>query len=202
MSLQHLQAVLEAKGFQLTRLTEDHFLDSFETHDSDRLGNWLRKQAPRLQEEDLAVVWVVCQIGSTEPVAYFTLSTHQVNHKDSITKKDRVYAVDNSNIAATLPAHPALLLGKFARDKEAAPKGFGAVLMLCVYAIYLESGAFAASRYLVLDAGNESLAKYYQEGFGFKRNSNTLRLYMTTADVRANFSEAISQYSHPPCTSD
>lgn len=65
--------------------------------------------------------------------------------------------------------------------------------MLCVYAVYLQSASMSASRYLVLDAGNEELATYYEKAYGFQRaregNRRSLRLYKSTKTIREELAE-------------
>ncbi|MDY5128202.1 hypothetical protein ACRQF6_08875 [Actinotignum sp. GS-2025f] len=183
-------------SFNLTRLNEDIFLDSFITgKDNDSLGRWLRDKARKLQEEDTCVVWVLCKENSSEPLGYFALTSTNVP-TTSILKRDRYHFPENGSLLAAYDHHPALLLGKFALHADCAGKSsLGPLLMAHVFSKAATVSEIIGVRYIILHTQVKSVANYYQREYGFaslhSSQDSIFPMYKTISAAR----EAIIHFS-------
>ncbi|MDE1656159.1 hypothetical protein ACXITP_06205 [Actinotignum sanguinis] len=183
-------------SFNLTRLNDDIFLDSFITRkDNDSLGKWLRNKARKLQEEDTCVVWVLCKENSSEPLGYFALTSTCVPTR-SILKRDRYHFPENGSLLAAYDHHPALLLGKFALHADYAGKSsLGPLLMAHVFSKATTVSETIGVRYIILHTQVKSVANYYQREYGFtslhSSQDSNFPMYKTISAAR----EAITYFS-------
>lgn len=175
--------------FKCEAMSDDHSTLEFDCGYDSGLSGWLSEKALQYQQEHLARVWVLIDPSRPGvPVAYFTLSAHAIHVRGGVTKSDRRDNPANGNIAGALVQHPAHLLGKFAIDASYQGMGVGNVLMLHVYAKYLDSLDATASRYLVLHAREPALVEYYAQKFKFTRSpeggsDSSVVMYKKTSSI-------------------
>jgi GNAT superfamily N-acetyltransferase len=79
---------------------------------------------------------------------------------------------------------PVILLGQLGVDKELQGRGYGEMLLMDAQARVDEVSRRAGVRAMMLDARNESLAKWY-ESHDFVRFPGQFRMFKTIASIRA-----------------
>lgn len=165
-------------NFTSEPLNDSHILTSFDSG-KEPLDRWLRQSAGRgqLQDTGRTFVW---HVGDGEVVAYFTLTGHAL-HRESLSKKQ----------AHSLPAEvPAILLAKLALDVSLHGQGLGGELLLDALTRCVRAGEIVASRFVVVDAIDESAVSFYEK-YGFTRIPTTVpvrllrRLKSIAADLAA-----------------
>jgi GNAT superfamily N-acetyltransferase len=112
-------------------------------------------------------------------VAYYTLTGHAL-HRDSLSKKQ----------ANSLPAEvPAILLAKLALDVSLRGQGLGSKLLLDALTRCVRAGELVASRFVWVDAVDESAAAFYEK-YGFTRIPDTapVRLLRRLKSIAADLS--------------
>ncbi len=157
------------------RLTENHVVSSFDSG-KEPLDRWLRNSATRgnVQDTGRTFVW---HEGDGVVLAYFTLAGHLL-HRDSLSKSQ----------ARSVPADvPAILLAKLALDVSLHGQGLGSELLVDALTRCVQAGQLVASRYVVVDAIDESAARFYEK-YGFVRIPETVpaRLLRRLKDIAAD----------------
>lgn len=163
-------------------LNDSHVLTSFDSG-KEPLDRWLRQSAGRgqLQDTGRTFVW---HAGDGEVVAYYTLTGHAL-HRDDLSKKQ----------AHSLPAEvPAILLAKLALDLSLHGQGLGSELLLDALARCVRAGEIVASRFVVVDAIDESAARFYEK-YGFNRVPETepVRLLRRLRSIAADLAAGIAE---------
>lgn len=187
---------LSGSNYACSALNADHYLLDFECGRDSNLADWLRSHAQAYQQEGLSQVWILHRTDDVDKVrGYFTLSAHMIRSND-VSRRDKVVHKDNGNRLAQFDQLPAQLLGKFALDREVQGQGVGALLMSCVYAVYLDVSAKVGSKFLVVDAHKPALALYYQNYYGFVQATNrsgpSMTLYRSSAGIREDMAKISS----------
>jgi GNAT superfamily N-acetyltransferase len=166
-------------NFTSEPLNDSHVLTSFDSG-KEPLDRWLRQSAGRgqLQDTGRTFVW---HAGDGEVVAYYTLTGHAL-HRESLSKRQ----------AHSLPAEvPAILLAKLALDLSLHGQGLGGELLLDALTRCVRAGEMVASRFVVVDAIDESAASFYGK-YGFTPIPDTeparllRRLKSIAADLAAD----------------
>ncbi|EQM81876.1 N-acetyltransferase [Microbacterium maritypicum] len=179
---------LAGKGLSLRRLDDEHYTDFFDCGHDEAMSSWFCNTARNWQAEDMCAVWVLSPADNeSDPLGFFTLSAHQII-PGNIARNDKATDPENRRWANNLrQPYPAQLLGKFALDRSQHGKGLGKMLMLSVYAKHLEAADAAGAKYLVLDAREDRLVRYYTDEYGFVRSGfagEVAQMYRPTAIIR------------------
>lgn len=161
-------------GLRIERLAEHHDLTAFDSGNED-LDGWLRRHALAAQAMDSARTFVLTRGGRV--VGYFSLTMGSVLRHDAPAK-----------LVRGLPAYPVsmVLLARLAVDRGQQGVGLGAMLLAEALRKAVAAGEAAAARLVVVDAIDESAARFY-ERYGFIRApEHPLRLYRRMKDLRAS----------------
>ena len=132
---------------------------------------WLKRSSRAEVGKGTASVHVLTGCGSSledEPhiCGFFALSSHYVRGVDL-----------SKTLANGLINVPATLLSRLGRSVD--HQGFGPHLVLEALRVAVRSAALVGSRVVVLDAKNQSLARWYENSTSFRPlSSNPLRLVM------------------------
>lgn len=186
---------LNLRGLHLRRLDDEHYLEFFTCGRDDSMDDWLRRHARAWQKENLCSVWVLSTVDNRDqPSAFFTLSAHQII-PSNVDRRHKAAVSSNRPWVNNLDqAFPAQLLGKFAVDKDAQGTGMGTVLMVCVYAQYLEAAHASAAKFLVVDVQQPALVRYYRKQFGFmpaKGSGEMVQMYRPTTAIRQELEQIL-----------
>lgn len=154
-------------------LSDSHDLDGF-TCGEDDLDSWFHGLARRANVSGTAAVHV-CVNPDDGVVAFLALASHQMQ------------AVDLSKGAAggLTGDVPCTLLARMGLHRELRGQGLGAQLILEALKLAVQASAVVASRLLVVDAKNESLAKWYASMNFHPTIGDPLRLYMKMSTAQA-----------------
>lgn len=142
------------------------------------LDSYLQRQASQDVKRDLAACYVLSERVSGALIGYYTLSASSIELNDlppTLAKKAGRYALV-----------PAALLGRLAVDRRWQGQGMSSLLLMDALRRTLRTGI--AVKLVIVDALNESAARYY-ERYQFQRLAdNSLRLFLPTATIRELFS--------------
>lgn len=156
------------------------------------LDTYLKIQASQDMKRDLALCWVLCEQGSTEIIAYYTLTPCSVE----VAALPRELA----RSAGRYHTVPAVLLGRMGVDTKHRGQGIGGHVLLDALRRCLRAGF--AVKLIVVDALHETAAGFYlHHGFKRLREDAPLRLYVPMTYVRTLFpAEAPAEDGETPPT--
>lgn len=161
---------------RLEPLDASHKLTGFSCSVAE-LDDWLKRHALGSQRMNSARTFVTA--GDTEQVCgYFSLTMGSVAKAAAPTK-----------LVRGLPAYPfgAVILARLAVAVEHQGTGLGAQLLAEALRMAVAAGEIVAARLVVVDALDDTAAKFYQR-FGFiTLPEHPLRLYRRLKDIRASF---------------
>lgn len=160
-----------AAGPRLERLEAHHDLAEFDSG-NDELDGWLQRHALAAQQMDSARTFVLTK--QDRVVGYFSLTMGSVLRQDAPAK-----------LVRGLPAYPVgmVLLARLAVDRWEQGRGLGGTLLAEALRKALAAGDAAAARLVVVDAIDESAARFY-ERYGFIRApEHPLRLHRRMKDI-------------------
>lgn len=161
-------------------LSDRHDLDGFLCGD-ETIDGWLKSSCRRYLQQGLCSLWVCAEPDGTI-IGLFTLASHLI-------QPEVLTGAQRGGINAV--GHPAILLGQLALRRESRGEGIGALLMLEALAQCVESADNVGARFIVLDALNERLIRYY-EAFGFRSvPSDPQRMLLKMSAARARLTEAL-----------
>jgi GNAT superfamily N-acetyltransferase len=154
-------------------LAPHHVLDTFESG-NEPLDSWLRKAAQHAAAMRTAKTFV-WHAGDGVLVGYFSLAAHLVV-REKVPKK----------VGRGAPAAiPAILLARLALARPLHGQGLGGELLWDALTRAVAASEIAAARVIVVDAIDESAARFY-EHHGFLRVPNDeARLVQKVSDVAA-----------------
>lgn len=183
---------LTDSGRALRTLDGDHLAMDFDCGRESGLSTWICAYGTKWQDEDLCRVWVVSPLDNhTRVDGYFTLSAHQVTHKD-IGRKSKAVNPDNNSWVGGVATAPAQLLGKFAVDINHQGTGLAGLLMACVYAKHVEAADSVGAKYLVTEVREPALQTYYSKQYGFvasSRPGDLVQMFRPTSGIRGDLIE-------------
>lgn len=163
-------------------LSERHDLSDFRCGE-EAIDTWVQQKCARYVAAGMCTAWV-CPDEDGRVLGLFTLSTSSI-------RSTELSSNDRSGFAA-MP-HPAILLGQIALRDELRGRGLGTLLLLEALAQCVEAALTVGTRFIVLDALNDRLVKYYAD-FGFKSakgDPRTMVMSMKTARKRLAEAEAL-----------
>ncbi|WP_171208068.1 MULTISPECIES: GNAT family N-acetyltransferase [unclassified Ruegeria] len=148
----------------------------------ERLNNYLKTSATKLQKGDFTRIYVAVLPGQSEVLGYHAINFGELDAR-ALEKVPR-----------GAPAHmqlPVLFLGQIAVTKGAMGVGLGGILMHHVFEKAVQLADQAGCWAIILDAVDDDGEAAFQkriswyEAFGFRRMpSKTCRMFMTLKDVR------------------
>jgi GNAT superfamily N-acetyltransferase len=159
-------------------LSTVHVLGTFSCGE-ESLDRWLKESALRAQRQGTGQTRVWHE-GDHIVTAYFTLASHNIDRE----------ILSRAEQGSVPPSVPATLLAKLALAETLHGQGLGPELLVDALTQCVESSRIVASRYVVVDAINETAAKFYEK-YGFKRLLDTvgdLRLVRKMSSIAADLS--------------
>jgi predicted GNAT family N-acyltransferase len=151
-------------------LAAGHDLTGFDCGDS-ALNDWLARLSRRMDEQDIARVYVWTRVGAAAVVAYFSVSPTLVLGE----QMPRATAGGNSQI-------PGYLLARFALDLALQGQGLGRQLLLSALEAIVAASAASSGRLIVVDPA-DGAASFYAK-YGFRATGTGHRMFMKVATAR------------------
>jgi len=173
-------------------LAAEHDLAKFDCGNG-VLNDWLRSQAPRSQGANTARTYVWTAPGDTGVVAYYSVAPTQLVRGDL-----------SGGLAGGFSVVPAYLLARLALDQNLQGQGLGAELLVDALQVIVTAASVGAGRLIVVDAIDETAARFYRHhGFGpVRTNPNRLVMKVSTArQALAATSVRVTQDRHTELTS-
>ncbi|MFY9225527.1 MAG: GNAT family N-acetyltransferase [Blastocatellia bacterium] len=154
-------------------ISKTHNRKLFDCGDED-VTNFLLQKALQDQEKNLSRTMVLINevIDPKRIIGYHTLIFAQVNQEH----------IPNDKPTIKRPI-PVILLGQLGIDKTFQKKGYGELLLMDAQARVDEISRKVGIRAMILDARNESLAKWYEK-YDFIRFPNELRMFKSISLIR------------------
>jgi GNAT superfamily N-acetyltransferase len=150
-----------------------HVLDDFDSGQR-ALDDWLRRSASQTQTMRTARTFV-WHAGDGMVVAYFSLAAHLVV-RDEVPKR----------VARGAPtAIPAVLLARLALSRQLQGRGLGGELLWDALSRAVMASDIAAARVVVVDAIDESAARFYEHHGFVAVPKNPHRLVQKVSDSAA-----------------
>lgn len=142
--------------------------------DDEEVNRFLREQALQDHDKDMSrtMVLIHAETDPTRIIGYHTLAMRQVKQEEIPGDKPRIKR-----------AIPVVLLGQLGVDKAFQGHGLGEVLLMDAQARIDEVSSRTGVRAMMLDARNESLARWY-ERHDFVRFPGQLRMFKSIAAIR------------------
>lgn len=165
-------------GRRLERLDGGHDLASFRSG-NDILDSWLTGHALASQRMDSARTFVLLEGDAV--AGYFNLTMGSVRRADAPRK-----------LVRGLPAYPVgvALLARLAVHIDRQGQGFGGLLLAEALRKSVSAGEAAAARLVVVDAIDETAARFYTH-YGFVAvPEHPQRLYRRIKDIKASLDQA------------
>jgi GNAT superfamily N-acetyltransferase len=171
--------------FRLERLEARHDLDPFDSG-SRSLDFWLKQHAFAAQQMDSARTFLLVD-REVDVIGYFSLTMGSMLRADAPTK-----------LVRGMPSYPVgiVLLARLAIDRKYQGSGLGGLLLAESLRKAVAAGEAAAARLVVVDAIDESAARFYAR-YGFVAlPEHPLRLYRRMKDVRASIEPPPARSPH------
>lgn len=150
----------KTKTLELTapeKLNDLHILDLFDSGEPS-ITEYLLKQARKAQSARQAAVYVSCEKGTLNVMAYYTLSNGSVERSGLPKRLQR----NSPNI------HPITLLGRMGVTLAAQGQGFSIDLLQDAIERAISASETVASSAIIVHPLNERLADFYGKHAGFK----------------------------------
>ncbi len=153
-------------------LTPKHHLESFSSGE-DQLDLWLYNHALEAQKKNTSRTYIAHR-GDDAVIGFFSFAAHSV-FKDQLPQR----------IGRGSPeVVPVILLTKFALDKQFQGKGLGSDFLINALEISNRISETIGARFVIVDALNEDVAKFYKN-FKFVEFVNSpLRLARKVSDLQ------------------
>jgi len=163
---------------RLERLEVHHKVSDFDCG-NDELNGWLQRHALAAQRMDSARTFVLVQRGRI--IGYFSLTMGSVLRRDAPAR-----------LVRGMPGYPVgmVLLARLAVDRGHQGRGVGGALLAEALRKAVAAGDAAAARLVVVDAIDDTAARFY-ERHGFLRiPEHSLRLYRGMKDIVRSLEES------------
>lgn len=163
---------------RLERLGVQHDLSGFRCS-KDALDSWLRDHALAAQKMDSARTFLLVE--EHRPLGYFSLTMGSVHRSEAPPA-----------LVRGLPAYPVgmALLARLAVDVGYQGQGVGGLLLAEALRKALVAGEAAAARFLVVDAIDETAARFYARHGFLAVPEHPFRLYRRMKDIGASLASA------------
>ena len=153
-------------------LSQDHATADFDCGDED-LNEWLRRRAPRNQQEGSSRTWVVTD--GDRVVAFYASSAAALARSDATRRASR-------NQPDPLPA---MLLGRLGVDRRHQGRGLAASLLKHFLLKAIEVSALTGVRLVLVHAKDPQAASFYRH-FGFEPTPiDDLTLMLLLKDIQS-----------------
>jgi ribosomal protein S18 acetylase RimI-like enzyme len=165
---------LSSAELGLERLGPDHDVTAFRCGVAE-LDDWLRRHALAAQRMDSARSFVV--VRGVRVVGYVSLTMGSVQRAEA-----------PAGLVHGMPGYPVgmVLIARLAIDRAEQRGGLGTRLLADALRIAVVAGEAVAARLLVVDAIDESAARFYRRHGFTETLDHRLRLYRRMKDVRAS----------------
>jgi GNAT superfamily N-acetyltransferase len=165
---------LSSDGLRLERLSADHDVEGFASGVED-LDDWLRRHALAAQQMDSARSFVV--VRGQRVMAYVSLTMGSIQRADA-----------PAPLVRGMPAYPAgmVLIARLAVDRTEQGAGLGTRLLADALRMAVLAGEAAAARLVVVDAADDSAARFCRRHGFTETLDHPLRLYRRMKDIRAS----------------
>ncbi|MCR3746067.1 GNAT family N-acetyltransferase [Lentzea californiensis] len=137
------------------------------------LNEWLKGHAMSAANRGTARTYVWTDADSDHVVAYYAITPH-------VVKRDEV----SSKLASGLAVIPGYLLAELALDQSLHGQGLGGELLHDALSRMVEAANVASGRLIVVDAIDDTAAKFYQRYDFQPVKDNPRRLVIKIAAVR------------------
>jgi len=161
-------------GRRLERLGPHHQLGNFHSG-NEILDRWLQVHALASQQMDVARTFVL--VVGERVAGYFSLTMGSVHRAEAPPA-----------LVRGLPGYPVgmVLLARLAVDARDQGQRLGALLLAEALRKAVAAGQAAAARLIVVDAIDETAARFYAHHGFVAVPDHPLRLYRRTKDIRAS----------------
>jgi len=153
-------------------LSQEHELSCFNCEES-ALDNWLKNKALKNQYSGASRTFVVCQ-NNRQVIAYYSLATGSIDHKESAGKVRR-------NMPDPIPV---MLLGRLAVDVRYKGQGLGSGLLRDAILRTLSVAKQAGIRAILVHALSEQARLFYKYHGFYESTTNSMTLLITLDDAR------------------
>lgn len=146
---------------QLTRLTDEYPLSSFDCGDED-LNDFLLYDAKAFQKKHIAYTYILEDNGNV--LAYFCLLNDKISRQDSSnTMWKRIKK--EFPVEKQFSSYPAVKIGRFAVDQSMRGTGLGTELMTSLKFLLQEKHIVSAFRFITVDAYINAIPFYEKNDF-------------------------------------
>ena len=149
-----------SKTLELTapeKLNDLHELDAFDSGEV-TIDQYLQRKARKAQSTKQAVVYVSCLKGTSNVMAYYTLSSGSVA---------RASVMPKSRQRNSPSVHPVTLLGRMGVTREAQGQGFAVDLLQDAIERALNASQSIGSSAIIVHPLNDRLSSFYIKYAGF-----------------------------------
>lgn len=153
-------------------LGPEHEISSFCCEES-ALDNWLKNKALKNQYLGASRTFVVCE-NNTQVIAYYSLATGSIDHKDTTGKVRR-------NMPNPIPI---MLLGRLAVDNRYKGQGLGSGLLRDAVLRTLSVAKQVGIRAILVHALSEKAGLFYKYHGFYETPANNMTLLITLDDAR------------------
>jgi len=162
---------------RLERLEAHHKVSDFDCG-NDELNGWLQRHALAAQQMDSARTFVLVHQGRI--IGYFSLTMGSVLRRDAPAR-----------LVRGMPGYPVgmVLLARLAVDRGHQGRGVGGALLAEALRKAIAAGEAAAARLVVVDAIDDSAARFYERHGFFRIPEHSLRLYRAMKDIVRSLEE-------------
>ncbi|MEX2192376.1 MAG: GNAT family N-acetyltransferase [Nitrosarchaeum sp.] len=144
-------------------------LDFTEIDDSDPLhiNEFYKNDLDKYSKNNLSKVWIVKKYGSSEIVAYFTISMSAIE----LSKLNQ----DDEKVKGTTPKkYPSMMIGRMGVVKQYRRKCIGTDMCNFIRGLAIELGKKVACRYLILQTNQDvNKIKFYKDCGFIQSNTNS-----------------------------
>ncbi len=146
---------------QLTRLTEDFQIKTFDCGDED-LNDFLLNDAKAFQKKQIAYTYILEDNGRI--LAYFCLLNDKISRQDSSNSMWKRIKKEFPS-EKQFSSYPAVKIGRFAVDKSLRGTGLGSELMTSLKFLLQEKHVVSAFRFITVDAYINAIPFYEKNDF-------------------------------------
>ena len=153
-------------------LTQEHELSCFSCEEL-TLDNWLKRKALKNQYLGASRTFVVCD-NNKQVIAYYSLATGSIDHKDTTGKVRR-------NMPDPIPV---MLLGRLAVDTQYKGRGFGSGLLKDAILRTISVAEQVGIRAILVHVLSEKAKLFYKYHGFYESTTNDMTLLITLDDAR------------------
>ncbi len=156
-------------------LTKNHNKKNFSCG-YDMLDNYIQRQANQDVKRDLSACFVLCELGQTDLIGYYTLSSGSINRDDF-----------PENLARKLPPSyqnlPTILLGRLAIDNNYKGNGLGEFILMDAMNRCIEISINLGTLAIIVDPIDEMAVAFYTK-YGFIKLPGTGKMFIPIKTIK------------------